>query len=85
MIKNGNNFANRYTLFQINDNLSSKALVEKYRPKSVKQILGQQGEKSNAKKLYNWLKAWSYHRTSKIQPSKPGKVLNLLHYLHQTN
>ena len=32
--------------------------VDKYRPKSTKQIIGQQGEKSNAKKLARWLQNW---------------------------
>ncbi|KAJ8676241.1 hypothetical protein QAD02_012027 [Eretmocerus hayati] len=38
------------------------ALVEKYRPKEMKQIIGQTGDKSNAKKLYQWLSNWfKYH------------------------
>ena len=32
--------------------------VDKYRPKSTKQIIGQQGEKSNARKLARWLQNW---------------------------
>ena len=32
--------------------------VDKYRPTSTKQIIGQQGEKSNAKKLARWLQNW---------------------------
>ena len=30
--------------------------TEKYRPKRVKDIIGQQGDRSNVKKLLNWLK-----------------------------
>ncbi|KAL7306082.1 hypothetical protein TKK_0001537 [Trichogramma kaykai] len=38
------------------------ALVEKYRPKDMKQIIGQNGDKSNAKKLFKWLSNWyKYH------------------------
>ena len=32
--------------------------VDRYKPTSVKQIIGQQGDKSNAKKLLNWLTNW---------------------------
>ena len=32
--------------------------VDKYRPTTMKQIIGQQGDKSNAKKLLHWLRNW---------------------------
>lgn len=32
--------------------------VDKYKPKSLKQVIGQQGPKSNANKLLFWLKNW---------------------------
>jgi len=32
--------------------------VEKYKPLTLKQIIGQTGEKSNVNKLLNWLKSW---------------------------
>ncbi|KAJ7371468.1 replication factor C subunit 1 [Desmophyllum pertusum] len=32
--------------------------VDKYRPRTVKQIIGQQGDKSNMRKLMNWLRDW---------------------------
>ena len=32
--------------------------AEKYRPKSLKQIIGQQGDRSNARKLLYWLEHW---------------------------
>lgn len=35
--------------------------VDKYRPKSTKNIIGQQGERSNAKKLAQWLRQWERH------------------------
>lgn len=43
-------------------NAESLPLVEKYRPKTLKQIIGQQGDKSSAHKLYNWLHDWHKNR-----------------------
>ena len=62
----------KYIARDINDNLSLEALVEKYRPKTIKQILGQQGEKSSAKKLHNWLKNWNHNQNGRIKHSKPS-------------
>jgi replication factor C subunit 1 len=43
--------------------------VEKYKPTSLKQLIGQQTDKSPANKLFDWLKNWArYHLT----PSAPG-------------
>lgn len=42
--------------------------VDKYRPRTVKQIIGQQGDKSNMRKLMNWLRDWDKNR--KKPPSK---------------
>ncbi|XP_068736533.1 replication factor C subunit 1-like [Montipora capricornis] len=42
--------------------------VDKYRPRSIKQIIGQQGDKSNMRKLMNWLRDWDQNR--KKPPSK---------------
>lgn len=39
-------------------NIESKLWVEKYKPLTLKQIIGQTGEKSNVNKLVNWLKSW---------------------------
>ncbi|XP_066583927.1 replication factor C subunit 1 [Prorops nasuta] len=50
----------------------TEALVDKYRPKSIKQLIGQQTEKSSAKKLYAWLQNWYKNQYSKIKPSKPS-------------
>ncbi|GFS51750.1 replication factor C subunit 1 [Nephila pilipes] len=36
--------------------------VDRYKPTSIKQIIGQQGDKSNAKKLYHWLVNWRKNR-----------------------
>ena len=35
--------------------------VDRYQPKSTKQIIGQQGEKSCVKKLSRWLRLWYSH------------------------
>jgi len=32
--------------------------VDKYKPTNMRQIIGQQGDKSNAKKLLHWLQNW---------------------------
>ena len=47
--------------------------VDKYRPRTVKQIIGQQGDKSNMRKLMNWLRDWDKNR--KKPPSKGNTVL----------
>lgn len=47
------------------------ALVEKYRPKEMKQIIGQTGDKSNAKKLQNWLVNWNKHHSKTSNAPKP--------------
>ncbi|GFQ92176.1 replication factor C subunit 1 [Trichonephila clavata] len=36
--------------------------VDKYKPTNIKQIIGQQGDKSNAKKLLHWLVSWRRNR-----------------------
>ncbi|CAL7935102.1 unnamed protein product [Xylocopa violacea] len=67
------------TLPDINGNIPTQALVEKYRPKSMKQILGQQGDKSNVKKLYTWLMNWhknhggQQNQAKRIKPSPWAK------------
>ena len=47
--------------------------VDKYRPRSIKQIIGQQGDKSNMRKLMNWLRAWDENR--KKPPSKGDQLV----------
>lgn len=42
--------------------IGSQSLVEKYRPKTMKQIIGQQGDKSCAHNLYVWLRDWDKNR-----------------------
>jgi len=51
----------------------SYSFVDKYKPTSVKQIIGQQGPQSNANKLQNWLLHW--HRNHG-DPSKKTKKSN---------
>lgn len=48
--------------------------TEKYKPKDLKSIIGQQGEKSNMNKLLNWLKNWyKYHGgKDKVKVSRPS-------------
>lgn len=57
-----------------------EALVDKYRPKTMKQILGQQGDKSSAKKLYTWLLNWHKNQNGTNKLSKPSKII--FHYVN---
>lgn len=50
------------------DDNESLLWVDKYKPKSLKQIIGQNGEKSIAKKLLNWLKNWQSNRAANVKP-----------------
>ncbi|KAG7200969.1 hypothetical protein KM043_003328 [Ampulex compressa] len=52
--------------------METEALVEKYRPQTMKQILGQQGDKSNVKKLYAWLKNWHGNHHGKVKHTRPS-------------
>lgn len=42
--------------------------VEKYKPQNLKGIIGQQGDKSNMRKLVAWVKAWAQHHASGGKP-----------------
>ncbi|ODM98365.1 Replication factor C subunit 1 [Orchesella cincta] len=49
--------------------------VDKYKPKTIKNVVGQATDKSNARKLVQWLENWfKYHGTSQDKPkaSWPG-------------
>lgn len=48
------------------------AWVDKYKPKNVKQIIGQQGDASNAKKLTVWLQNWFKNRDPSKKLVKPS-------------
>ena len=45
--------------------------VDKYRPKSTKFIVGQSGEKSNAKKLAKWLINWENNHLRGGEAKRP--------------
>lgn len=48
--------------------------VDKHKPQMLKQVIGQQGDRSNAKKLLQWLKDWQKNRSG---PKKaPCKIIN---------
>ncbi|XP_034941191.1 replication factor C subunit 1 [Chelonus insularis] len=50
----------------------AEALVEKYRPKTMKQIIGQHTDKSCANKLYTWLMNWNKNQHGKVKPTRPS-------------
>uniref|UniRef100_A0A673FPM7 Replication factor C subunit 1 n=1 Tax=Sinocyclocheilus rhinocerous TaxID=307959 RepID=A0A673FPM7_9TELE len=53
---------------------SSLLWVDKYRPRSLKSLIGQQGDQSCANKLLRWLQNWHKHHSSNTKaPSKFGK------------
>ena len=58
--------------FFLPGDVSSLLWVDKYKPKSVKEIVGQNGDKSNAKKLRKWLQEWKENHTPK--PSGAGAL-----------
>uniref|UniRef100_A0A671KZZ1 Replication factor C subunit 1 n=1 Tax=Sinocyclocheilus anshuiensis TaxID=1608454 RepID=A0A671KZZ1_9TELE len=45
---------------------SSLLWVDKYRPRSLKNLIGQQGDQSCANKLLRWLQNWHKHHTAKF-------------------
>lgn len=58
-----------------NDDVSyfnAKAWVDRYKPKSVNQIIGQQGAGSNCQKLKNWLNKWFTNHNGKTKLVKPS-------------
>ncbi|XP_020279206.1 replication factor C subunit 1 isoform X2 [Pseudomyrmex gracilis] len=55
----------------LHSSFESQPLVEKYRPKTMKQIVGQQGDRSCAHNLYVWLRDWHKNRQDpKIKDAK---------------
>ncbi|CAG5134920.1 unnamed protein product, partial [Candidula unifasciata] len=44
--------------------------VDKHKPKNLKQVIGQQGDKSNARKLLHWLQTW--HENVLVKRLKPS-------------
>ena len=53
---------------QVQVNESSLLWVDKYKPVSIAKIIGQQGDKSNAKKLQYWLQNWNKFHGSDATP-----------------
>lgn len=47
--------------------------VDKYKPANIKNIIGQQSEKSNVKKLLNWLRNWNKSQFGDKKPQRPSK------------
>lgn len=43
----------------------------------MKQILGQQGDKSNAKKIYAWLMNWHKNQSGQVKHKKPSNYFTL--------
>jgi len=56
--------------------LTSESLlwVDKYKPTEIRQIIGQQGDKSNAKKLLSWLQHWRENYNKK--PACKNSIYN---------
>lgn len=48
---------------------SSLLWVDKYKPTQLKQIIGQTGDKSNAKKLLHWLNNWHKNQAAGVKPA----------------
>jgi replication factor C subunit 1 len=48
------------------------SFVDKYKPTSIKQIIGQQGPQSNANKLQNWLLNWYKNHGDPSKKKKPN-------------
>ena len=53
-------------------NLDDFSFVDRYKPTSVKQIIGQQGTTGNAQKLMNWLSKWHKNNDGTKKHVKPN-------------
>lgn len=51
------------------DDGNSLLWVDKYRPRSLKNLIGQQGEQSCANKLLRWLKSWHKNHSGNAKPA----------------
>ncbi|MCJ8749186.1 hypothetical protein PDJAM_G00173520 [Pangasius djambal] len=51
------------------DDGASLLWVDKYRPRSLKNLIGQQGEQSCANKLLRWLKSWHKNHSGNAKPA----------------
>lgn len=43
--------------------------VDRYKPTCLKQVIGQQGDRSNAKKLLHWLQTWHKNQSDGAKPT----------------
>lgn len=61
---------------KIESHLGDTLWVEKYKPHSTKAIIGQNGDKSNVKKLTKWLNDWHKNHSGhdKKKAARPGKL-----------
>ncbi|ALC45390.1 Gnf1 [Drosophila busckii] len=55
-----------------NNNNEQQAWVDKYKPSSIKEIVGQSGAASNVTKLMNWLSKWYINHDGKKKPQRPN-------------
>lgn len=53
-------------------NMDDFSFVDKYKPTSLKQVIGQQGPSGNAQKLINWLSKWHINHDGKKKHVKPS-------------
>lgn len=49
--------------------------ADKYKPLSTKHIIGQQGDRSNVKKLIRWLQEWHSNHSGKKKLVRPSEYL----------
>ena len=74
---------NCFQIFFTDRPAESLLWVDKYKPKLMSKIIGQQGEKSNAKKLYKWLVNWNDNNLGGEKPKgKGGKNIYLFVLVH---
>lgn len=53
-------------------NMDDFSFVDKYKPTSIKQIIGQQGPSGHAQKLLQWLTKWHQNHDGKKKHAKPN-------------
>ncbi|RVE52058.1 hypothetical protein evm_003336 [Chilo suppressalis] len=68
---NINNGAKSESCESIEPATSTLMWVDKYKPQTLKQIIGQHGDASNVKKLCNWLTKWYINRKAKLPKPSP--------------
>ena len=53
--------------------IPSQLWVDKYKPMATKGIIGQQGDKSNLRKLQAWLKEWNKYNGACVSGKRPSR------------